>query len=240
MVEDIKKALAKYSNPTKAEHSARFFRTGPGEYGAGDKFLGIVVPDQRKVAKQFYQEISIADTVKLLSSEYHEHRLTAAFVLVYKYEKANKAKTNDPKLAKKIYDTYLKNRRFINNWDLVDTSTPNIIGHFLLHHNGDRKILYQYAKSKDLWERRIAIMATYTFIKAKQFTDTIAIAGILVNDDHDLIHKAVGWMLREVGKLDLAAEEKFLKQHYKTMPRTMLRYAIEKFPPKKKDFYMGR
>lgn len=224
--------LKKLKDPEQADILQRFFKTGKGEYGEGDVFYGIKVPKVRKLVRQYYKEISIEEDVKLLHSKIHEERLCAVLILVAKYEKADDQEKGE------IYNIYLKNAKYINNWDLVDLSAPNIVGKYLL--DKDRKILYRLAKSKDLWEKRISMLSTFTFIRENQFEDTIKISEILLKDDHDLIHKAVGWMLREVGKRDQAVEEKFLQKHYKKMPRTMLRYAIEKFPQTKRKFYMKK
>lgn len=232
-VQDIQKDLKKLEKPEKIQILSSFFKTGKGQYGEGDIFIGITVPDQRMVAKK-YVDIKLSELQKLISSKIHEYRLTAFIILTYKYVKA------DEKDKKIIYDFYIKNRQYANNWDLVDVTTPKVIGAYLLDHPKERKILYKFATSKNLWERRIAILATYTFIKAKQFEDTLKISEILLNEEHDLIHKAVGWMLRELGKIDQKKEEEFLKKYYKKMPRTMLRYAIEKFSDNKKNFYMKK
>jgi 3-methyladenine DNA glycosylase AlkD len=229
---DVRKALKALENKEKAKLLSGFFKTGKGEYGEGDVFLGITVPEQRKVAKK-YVNLSIKEVEKLLHSNIHEHRLTALIIWTYQFEKA------DENTKEQIYKTYLNNTKYINNWDLVDVTTPRIVGMHLL--DKDRKVLYKLAKSKDLWEKRISILATFAFInKRKEFDDALKISEILLNDDHDLIHKAVGWMLREIGKRDLAAEEKFLKKYYKVMPRTMLRYSIEKFDEDKRKFYMKK
>lgn len=228
MYADIIKDFQKLKNPDKARILRSFFKTGKGEYGEGDIFLGITVPKQRTLAKK-YVALKFSDLQKLLNSKIHEYRLTALLILTYKYNKS------DETVQKKIYEFYLKNTRNINNWDLVDTTTPRIIGEYLL--NKDKNILYKLAKSKNLWERRISILATFTFIKHNQYNNTIAIAHILRNDSHDLIHKAVGWMLREMGKKNLRELENFLAKHYQEMPRTMLRYAIEKFPEVKRKKY---
>jgi len=229
----VKQELKKLSNLEKARIHSRFFKTGKGEYGEGDTFLGLTVPQQRQIAKK-HTALALKEIQKLLESKVHEHRLTALFILIHQYQKG------DNHLKKIIYDFYLKNTKNINNWDLVDISAPKIIGDYLLNKTLKRKILYRLARSSNLWKRRIAIMSTFTFIKSKEFKDTLAIAEILVSDNHDLIHKAVGWMLREIGKIDQATEEKFLKKHYKTMPRTMLRYAIEKFNEEKRKFYLQK
>ena len=226
----LKRELKKLADPEQAKTLQRFFKTGKKGYGEGDVFLGIKVPVQRKVAKKY--DFSLREIEELLHSKIHEHRLTSLFILIHRYQRA------DGNEKKKIFDLYLKNTKYINNWDLVDLSAPNIVGDYLL--DKSKNILYKLAKSKNIWEKRISVLSTYTFIRANKFGDTLKIAGILLKDKHDLIHKAVGWMLREVGKRNRAAEEKFLKKHYKQMPRTMLRYAIEKFDNKKKKFYMGK
>ncbi len=228
--QDILNILLKLKNLQKAKNLRQFFKCGQGEYGAGDKFLGIVVPEQRKIVKKYYEIVEIKELEKLLKSEFHEARLVALLILVEKFNKA------DEKIKKQIFRLYLKNTKYINNWDLVDLSAPKIVGGYLL--NKDRKILYSLAKSKNIWEKRIAILATYTFIRNEQFEDTFKISEILLKDKHDLIHKAVGWMLREAGNRNQQAEEKFLRKYYKIMPRTMLRYAIEKFPEGKRKKYL--
>ena len=229
---NVKKELQPLANPKQAKLLQRFFKTGPGEYGEGDVFLGIKVPVQRQVAKK-YKDLSLKDIQVLLNSKIHEHRMVGLFILIDKYKNA------DDKGKKQIFDLYLKNTNNINNWDLIDLSSPSIVGNYLL--DKKRDILYKLAHSKSLWEKRISILATFEFIANKESKDTLAIAEILLHDKHDLIHKGVGWMLREVGKrVSQAEEEKFLKRHYKIMPRTMLRYAIERFDDKKKKFYMKK
>lgn len=230
-IRKLQKDLQKLANSEKAKILQRFFKTGKGGYGEGDVFLGVMVPEQRKVAKK-YKDLTLKEIQQLLNSKIHEHRLTSLFILVDKYKKA------DEKTKKKIFDFYLKNKNNINNWDLIDLSAPNIIGDYLL--DKPRDILYKLAKSKSLWERRISILSTAAFIRNGQFDDTLRISEILINDKHDLIHKGVGWMLREVGKRNQAIEERFLKKYYKKMPRTMLRYAIEKLPENKRKFYLGK
>jgi 3-methyladenine DNA glycosylase AlkD len=210
----------------------RFFKTGPGEYGEGDVFLGIKVPVQRQVAKK-YKSLALSEIQELLKSKIHERRLIALLILIQKYDEA------EENVRKEIFEMYLKNTNNINNWDLIDLSAPNIVGNYLL--DKDRTILYKLAKSNSIWEKRISILATFEFIKNKEFKDNLRIAELLLRDEHDLIQKAVGWMLRELGKrVSRAEEEKFLRKHYKTMPRTMLRYAIERFDEKKKEFYMKK
>lgn len=222
--------LAELADPADAVQLQRFFKTGPGEYGEGDIFLGVVVPDIRRVAKE-YQGAPLREVARLLKSGIHEERLLALLMLVQAFVKGDDA------AQKKIYDLYLKHTRYINNWDLVDLSAPNIVGSYLMDRS--RKPLYTLAKSRDLWERRIAILATFAFIKQNDHGDALRIAAMLLDDDHDLIHKAGGWMLREVGKRDLPTAEIFLKQHYRKMPRTMLRYAIERFPEGKRQRYLN-
>jgi 3-methyladenine DNA glycosylase AlkD len=226
---EIRKAITKQKNPTQAIILQRFFKTGKGEYGEGDVFYGIKVPVQRTIAKQF-KDLAFEDLKVLISSKVHEERLVAAFILVDQYRKG------DEKTKKIVFDFYLKNRRGINNWDLVDLSAPKIVGEHLL--KKEKELLYKFAHSKDLWEKRIAILSTQTFIREHFFEDTLNISEILLQDKHDLIHKAVGWMLREIGNREMQVEEEFLVKHYKKMPRTMLRYAIEKFPKQKRIKYL--
>jgi len=215
----------------------KFFKTKKGEYGEGDKFLGITVPETRKVAKK-YKNLNLKDLQKLLKNEIHECRLCALMILRLQYEKAKSIQNK-----KRLINFYLKNTKYINNWDLVDLSSPYILGSWFLalHLSGVKlDILYKFARSESLWEKRIAIISTYTFIKNNQFEDTIKISEILLTDKHDLIHKAVGWMLREIGKRDQNILEKFLQRHSQKMPRTMLRYAIEKFSKEKRKYYLTK
>jgi 3-methyladenine DNA glycosylase AlkD len=228
-VHDIRKKLRRLGNKQRAKVSRRFFKTGPGEYGEGDVFLGIKVPELRKLAKE-YQDLTTKEIKQLLKSPTHEERLLALLILVRTYSKGNET------TKKGIYELYLKNTKFINNWDLVDGSAEYIVGDFLM--DKSKKPLYSLAKSSDLWERRISIMSTFHFIKRHEFSQTLKISRILLSDEEDLIHKAVGWMLREVGKRHLPTEEKFLREHYKKMPRTMLRYAIKRFPESKRQRYL--
>ena len=225
----IKYEMRKLANKKIAEHSQRFFKTGKGQYGEGDIFLGIRVPVLRKIAKKF-RRISLAEVSKLLESKFHEERLLSILMLV------NLFKSGDEDDQELIYELYLDKTRFINNWDIVDISAGNIVGAFLFEK--DKAPLYRLVFSENLWERRIAIVATFYFIRNDEFDDTLKIAEILFTDKEDLIHKAVGWMLREVGKRVIEIEEEFLEEHYLKMPRTMLRYAIERFPETRRKMYL--
>jgi 3-methyladenine DNA glycosylase AlkD len=226
---EISKRLQKMGNKEDSLFLQGFFKTGAGQYGEGDIFLGIRVPVLRTLAKE-YKALPIKEVLPLLRSPYHEVRLFALILFV------NAFANSDEIIQKKIYSLYMANTRYINNWDLVDISAPNIVGAFLLERS--RRPLYQLAKSKSLWERRISILATFYFIKNNQFADAVRIAGFLLQDKEDLIHKAAGWMLREIGKRDIECAESFLQKHCQVMPRTMLRYAIERFTPSKKRKYM--
>lgn len=228
-VPNLQNELRRLSNKEIAEHSQRFFKTGKGQYGEGDRFLGIRVPVLRKIAKK-YRGISVDECYQLLKSQFHEERLLALLILVAIFNKAS----NEGRKA--IYILYLDNTRFINNWDLVDCSAEYIVGAYL--RGADKQPIYNLAKSGILWERRISIMSTFHFIKYNEFVDTLRISEILLHDTEDLIHKAVGWMLREIGKRDIEVEEEFLRKCYKEMPRTMLRYSIEKFPKAKRKRYL--
>jgi 3-methyladenine DNA glycosylase AlkD len=228
-VKQLRESLRRLGNPAIAEHSQRFFKTGKGEYGEGDRFLGIRVPVLRQYARQ-YLDLPVKQRLQLLHSSYHEERLCALLIMVLKYKRGSEDE------REKIFQHYLSNTSYINNWDLVDSSAYHIVGVHL--ETRDRRILYELASSESLWERRIAIISTLHFIKTRQYEDTLNISLRLMDDTHDLIHKAVGWMLREVGNLDLAVEQAFLNEHYRRMPRTMLRYAIEKFPQKQRKAYL--
>ena len=228
-VSDIKNEMRKMADKEIAEHSQRFFKTGKGQYGEGDIFLGIRVPVLRKIAKKF-RRISLAEVSKLLESKFHEERLLSILMLV------NLFKSGDEDDQELIYELYLDKTKFINNWDIVDISAGNIVGAFLFEK--DKASLYRLVFSENLWERRIAIVATFYFIRNDEFDDTLKIAEILFTDKEDLIHKAVGWMLREVGKRVIEIEEEFLEEHYLKMPRTMLRYAIERFPETRRKMYL--
>ena len=227
MLDEIKKELDSKANKEKSLIYARFFKTNKGQYGEGDIFIGLTVPEQRNLAKK-YIDLNFKDLEQLLSNKIHEYRLTGLLILVYKYQK------NDNK--KEIFDFYLKNIHASNNWDLVDCISDKIIGKYLI--DKDKKLLYDFANSNNLWKKRISIVSTFEFIKNNKFEDTLNISEILLKDSHDLIHKAVGWMLREVGKRNQDLLESFLKKHSKEMPRTMLRYAIEKFDEEKRQYYM--
>jgi 3-methyladenine DNA glycosylase AlkD len=225
----IQKHLRQFASKEKARLLRGFFKTGPGQYGEGDKFLGVMVPNIRRMVKVF-ADAPLAEVLKLLRSPFHEERVLALLLLVHKFERG------DDDLRKRIYTLYLKNTKYINNWDLVDLSAPKIVGPSL--DGGSRSLLYRLVRSKNLWERRIAILATFPYIRKGDFVDALAISETLLDDDHDLMHKAVGWMLREVGKKDIAVLEGFLRKHYGRMPRTALRYAIERFPEMKRKKYL--
>jgi 3-methyladenine DNA glycosylase AlkD len=234
MINILRKELLKKANKEKAKLLMRFFKTGPGQYGEGDLFLGVMVPETRKIVKK-YKHLALADLAESVSSKFHEERLTALLILVEKFKESSSAKASEESVA--VFDFYIKNRRYINNWDLVDLTAPKIVGAFL--ENKDKSLLYKFARSKDLWEKRIAMLACFYFIYKKDCQDALKIAEILKDDQHDLIQKAVGWMLREVGKrCGQEVEEEFLKKNYKTMPRTMLRYAIERFCEKERKKWL--
>ena len=224
LFEDIKKLEDK----EKGVFLQRFFRTGPGEYGEGDVFIGLTVPQSRSLAIK-YKDLSFSEISQLLKSKIHEERLIALLILVHRFKK-------NPDEQKKIYNFYLQNTKYINNWDLVDLSSHKIIGEYLLDKPKD--ILFELARSENLWERRIAMISTFSFIRDRKFDTSLKIAEFLVKDKEDLIQKALGWMLREIGKKDLETEETFLKKYYKQMRRTALRYAIEKFPEEKRLSYL--
>ncbi len=226
---EIRREIRALGDPAIAEHSQRFFKTGKGEYGEGDRFLGIRVPVIRKQVQK-YREAPLRVIVAFLRSPWHEERLFAVLSLAKRYQ------LGDEDTRRTVYETYLAHLKYVNNWDLVDGSAHLIVGRWL--EGRSRKLLHKLARSKNLWERRVAIMSTYHFIKNRDFDQTLAIAEALVNDRKDLIHKAVGWMLREIGNRHLKTEELFLQAHYKVMPRTMLRYAIEKFPENKRRAYL--
>jgi len=234
-LKQLKKELQDNKDSKQAEILSRFFKTGKGEYGEGSIFLGIKVPVLRKIAKN-YLDLDIKDLQNLLNNKIHTYRFVALVILVEQYKKEN------DKLKKKIYNFYIKNIKNINNWDLVDTSAPHIIGHYLYHQPRivAKKKLQQLALSKSLWERRVAIVSTFYFIRQNRLGETYGISKILLKDKHDLIHKAVGWMLRESGKKNQKVLEDFLEKNIKKIPRTTLRYSIEKFTEKKRKYYLNK
>lgn len=227
---EVRKELKSMADPDKAAILQRYFKTGLGQYGEGDIFIGVMVPQSRKVAKKFSQ-LQLVEVKMLLYSHIHEERLVALLILVWRYSSALSSREEKEEIVK----FYIDNIKQVNNWDLVDLSAPNILGGHLI--DRDRRLLYRLARSENVWERRIAILATYHFIRNDDFSDTLKIAEMLLQDRHDLIHKAAGWMLREVGKRDVASEEAFLEKHRSVMPRTMLRYAIERLPESKRRRY---
>jgi len=230
---EIEIELETYSTPEKKEFLPYFFKTGKGQYGEGDKFLGVVVPDTRKVAKKYKDIISFGELTQLLNNEYHECRLCALLILVEVFKK-----TKDEVKRKEIVDFYLSHTHCINNWDLVDLSAKDIVGEYLV--NKDRDILYTLADSSLLWDQRIAVLATFAFIRRNDHKDILALSEKLLYHKHDLMHKAVGWMLRETGKKDKELLIGFLDKHYREMPRTMLRYSIEKLTHEERAFYMKK
>ena len=223
------------ADPSQVAGLARFFKTGPGQYGYGDKFLGIKVPVTRGVVKECWKSVTFEDLEECVCSEYHEVRLAGLLALVEKFRKCHSER------QRRIYiDFYLTHTKYINNWDLVDLSCYPLLGEWLLY-STDRSLLYDLARSgKTIWEQRIGIVSTMTFVRHGQLADTFAIADILLHHPHDLIHKAVGWLLREAGKRDKAALENYLSPRYAVMPRTMLRYAIEKFPEPERQKYLAK
>ncbi|WP_406070515.1 DNA alkylation repair protein [Micromonospora sp. NBC_01638] len=228
---DVRRELASLADPRRAEASSRFLQMTPGGYGEGDRAIGVTVPEQRRVAARYWRDLSLAETTKLLSSGVHEERLTSLFILVRKFAKGDEQERGE------IFDIVLANTGHIDNWDLVDSSAPYIVGPWLV--DKERSVLDRLAESTLVWDRRIAIMATFAFIKADDFHWTFRVSDRLMRDPHDLIRKAVGWMLREVGNRDRAAEEEFLAGRYRVMPRVMLRYAIEKFEPQRRREYLS-
>jgi 3-methyladenine DNA glycosylase AlkD len=229
---DVRKELKSMADPYKAAILQRFFKTGPGYYGEGDIFIGVMVPQSRQIAKKFSQ-LPLGEVRILLYSRIHEERLVALLILAWRYSSSSSSSMEKEDIAK----FYLEHIKQVNNWDLVDLSAPNILGAHLVDKDDRRRLLYRLAGSENVWERRIAILATLRFIRNGDFSETLKIAGMLLHDKHDLIHKAVGWMLREVGKRDVVAEEAFLEKYCSVMPRTMLRYAIERLPESKRRRY---
>lgn len=231
MLRQLTTDLIQLGSPEKAAFLSRFFKTGKGQYGEGDVFLGITMPEIREVVKK-YPLLSITEWTELLRSPYHEFRMAALIGLMKRFQKAKKDEPNQ----QRIFDIYLANLNNINNWDLVDVTCRDIVGSFLF--DKDRSILYELAKRPHLWSQRVAIVSTWYFISRNQFTDTLQLSELLLSHTHDLIHKAVGWMLREVGKRDELVLEEFLDAHITQMPRTALRYAIERFPESKRKYYL--
>ncbi len=221
-IDSLKSEINLLTNPERAKLMAKYFRVYPGGYGEGDVFLGLTVPIQRSLSQKYFKDITLEQISEMLLSKFHEHRLIAVFIMVLMYKKA---KDENEKAI--IVEAYLKNIKGVNNWDIVDSSAHKILGPF--YEKKDKKILYDLLNSGDLWKQRIAIISTMYYIDRRNFVDIFAMSEKMLDHKHDLIHKAVGWMLREVGKRDFDAEYNFLIKHYKKMPRTMLRYAIEKF-----------
>jgi 3-methyladenine DNA glycosylase AlkD len=230
MIEKIENELKKASSKQRADHNVRFFKTGKGQYSEGDLFLGISNPDVYKVANRYRSDIPIQDTMYFLKHRIHEYRLLALDILKYKYKRGDKGQ------KKEIVEIYLDNIEYVNNWDLVDLSAPHILGDYLLTREKD--ILYKLAKTEDLWSQRIAIISTLAFIKKQKYQDTLDISQLLLDHQHDLIHKAIGWMLREIWKRDSSVAEEFLKKHYENIPRTTVRYAIERMKETKRQKFL--
>jgi 3-methyladenine DNA glycosylase AlkD len=236
---EIQKALRLAIEPKRAASAPRFFKTGPGQYGEGDQFLGVPVPAQRVIAKT-WQAVSGDELARIVTSKVHEERLTGLFILVRQFELASRGKTANPETQRELCEFYLRHIDFVNNWDLVDSSAPNILGNYLLTQpTSARKQLVKLAKSKSQWHRRIALLTTNAFIRVGQFEDTFKLTELLLSDTEDLIHKAAGWMLREVGKRDVSALRAFLNRHAAVMPRTQLRYALEKLPDTERRRYLN-
>ncbi|MFQ5559086.1 MAG: DNA alkylation repair protein [Nitrospinota bacterium] len=225
----LTKHLRSFGDPDRAKKVMCYFKAGPGEYGEGDIFLGIKVPVLRAIARKF-KGLSFSDTTSLLKSKFHEERFVALVLLVGAYKSGNQQE------KERIFELYCSHTKFINNWDLVDISAEHIMGAYL--ENKPKEPLYLFSRSSCVWERRISVLSTFHYIKQGNFSETLQIAKLLLNDPEDLIQKAVGWMLREIGKRDLATEEGLLARYYKQMPRTMLRYAIEKFPEERRKKYL--
>lgn len=225
----LRQRIASLKNSERAQISLRFFKTGPGQYGEGDRFLGLTVPQTRTLAKTC-GDLAQKEVDQLMYSPWHEERLLALFILIAQFKKGSQQRKEE------IYHYYLASTHWINNWDLVDTSARDIVGVYLL--DRPREVLFELARSKSLWERRIAIIATFAFIRCEQYQDSMKLVELLMLDQHDLMHKACGWVLREIGKKNLQVLENFLQRHYRHMPRTMLRYAIERFPEEVRKKYL--
>lgn len=229
--QNLLKDLHRLKNPAMIKRFKRFFKTGKGEYGEGDQFLGLTVPQVRQIAAK-YKNLPLGHIQKLLRNKIHECRLSALIIVIGQYRKGSTT------VRKNIFDLYLRNTAHVNNWDLVDVSAHKIVGPFLAHK--EKSALMKLAKSDSVWERRISVLATFHYIAQRRFKTALRIARMLLHDQHDLIHKAAGWMLREVGKKDQTVLEKFLDQYGQVMPRTMLRYAIEKMSAEKRKYYLAR
>lgn len=229
--QQLERDMRRLASPAKAKSSAWFFKTGPGEYGAGDRFLGLTVPTQRQLVQR-YRNLPLLNIAQLLRSPFHEHRLTAVLILVDQYRHA------EPQQQARLAAFYLRHRRGVNNWDIVDSSAPYILGAHSLSRS--RTVLYRLIRSRSIWDRRIAVLATFWFIRQGDYADALRLARLSLNDDHDLMQKAVGWMLREIGKKNIRVERDFLDRYAPRMPRTMLRYAIEKFPPSVRQRYLSK
>jgi len=229
IAKEVVNALKLVATEERRKVNEWFFKTGKGEYGYGDIFLGVTAPDIRMIAKKFSQEISLQELTELIQSPIHEVRLCALIILVNKYNKEE---------PDRIYHYYLKHLNSVNNWDLVDTSAPHIVGDYLYKKPGKSKILFEFARSENIWVRRISIVSTFIFIRNNEFNKTLEIAKLLLNDDHDLIHKAVGWMLREIYKRDKRIIKRFLRQNYALIPRTTLRYTIERMDKEERFLYL--
>ncbi|MEU7841467.1 DNA alkylation repair protein [Micromonospora sp. NPDC049114] len=228
---DVRHDLARLADPARAAGSSRLLQLVPGGYGEGDRAIGVSVPDQRRIAARYWRDLSLTDTAELLTGDVHEERLTSLFVLVRKFSRGDEEERG------RVVRLLLDNTDRVNNWDLVDSSAPYILGPWLI--DKDRSVLDRLAASDLVWDRRIAIMATFAFIRVGDFDWTFRLGERLLHDPHDLVRKAVGWMLREVGNRDRAAEEEFLARHHRVMPRVMLRYAIEKFEPQRRSEYLS-
>lgn len=228
----VENALRAVADPVRAAHNVKYFKAVPGGYGEGDEFLGVKVPEQRRIARA-HKNLDYDEIATLVENPIHEVRLTGFFILIHRF------RSRDAAQRTRAYEFCLRHLARLDNWDLVDSVAPHIIGAYMRAHPDHTDRLYTWARSDDLWQRRIAMLSTKAFIGADEFDHALAIAELLIDDDHDLIHKAVGWMLREIGERDRACEEAFLDRHASAMPRTMLRYAIEKFPPERRKHYLA-
>lgn len=232
IIDELKAEVAGFADPEKREQLMGYFKTGPGQYGEGDRFLGVTVPQLRSSVKRYYRKVGLEELALLIKDEIHEYRMLALYLMVHKFERE---KVEEERT--KLIELYLLNLDYVNNWDLVDASAPKLLGPYLLKR--DRELLYRLASSGHLWRERVAVMTTLYFIRYNDFEDCLKLCEKFLNHEHDLIHKATGWMLREIGKRSLETEKEFLESHAARMPRTMLRYAIEKFPAAQKKYYMA-